>query len=49
MTKPPTVGPKEQKLRQLREARAKGRPPIDFRKSVAKIKPMTSKGGRRGR
>jgi hypothetical protein len=48
MTKPPP-GPKEQQLRQMREARASKKPPIDFRKGVAKIKPMTSKGGRRGR
>jgi hypothetical protein len=48
MTKPP-MGPKEKRLQELREERMKGRPPIDKRKALAKVRPITKNGGGRGR
>ena len=51
MSQPP--GPKELELRRQREARfdQKARKPstADLRKQVAKIKPVTRHGGKRGR
>jgi hypothetical protein len=50
MSQPP--GPKELQLRALREGKqAKTRKPStsDLRKNIAKIKPITRHGGKRGR
>jgi hypothetical protein len=44
------MGPKEKRLQELREEKMKGRPPIDKRKALTKIRPMTmTKKGGRGR
>jgi hypothetical protein len=46
------IGPKEQWLRQMREDKAsKVKKPssADLRKNIAKIKPVTRHGGKRGR
>ncbi len=48
------VGPREKQLRELREARFADRnarkPSVaDLRNKVAKVKPMTKHGGKRGR
>jgi hypothetical protein len=45
-----TPGPRELQLRAMREAKAIKKPTkADLRSKVAKIKPMTRKGGKRGR
>jgi hypothetical protein len=47
-----TPGPKQQQLRELREGKIKNAPKptkADLRNNIAKVKPMTNKGGRRGR
>jgi hypothetical protein len=46
-------GPKELQLQALKEAKAsrKGKKPssADLRNTIAKVKPMTKRGGKRGR
>lgn len=47
-----TPGPKETQQRLLREGKHKNAPKpskADLRNKIAKVKPMTNKGGRRGR
>jgi hypothetical protein len=47
-----TPGPKQQQLRELREGKIKNAPKptkADIRNSIAKIKPVTRNGGKRGR